>query len=64
VLCVADPAELAVHHDGNDCSYLNLFEIEVNDNEGELRQLLDLNIVPRQPEISLSDINVNLRRLR
>jgi len=55
--------ELAVHNATEDCSFLNIFPVQLNDNEAELRELLRLNIVPRGNQIDLRELRIDVREL-
>jgi len=60
---VSGGVPVEVHNDAEDCSFLNLFPLEMHENEEELREMLALQIVPRQPQIHLRQLSVELREL-
>ena len=55
---IAAPAEFgqAVHTETEDCSFLNIYSDE------ELRQLLELGIVPRHEFVQLRELAVDVRQ--
>jgi len=62
----AVPGDFTVHNDAEDCSFLELqfpFDLPVHDNDRELQEMLELSIEPRCHNISLQQLQIDLRRL-